>query len=50
LSAFLGNLPRIVANNRKVSIDGLYRHGFRPTPALAGTTLAYAQRGFIHMR
>lgn len=46
--AFPDNLPRIVVNNRKISVNGLYRHGFLLAPALAEMTLAYVQRGFIH--
>lgn len=47
-SAFPDNLPRIAVNNRNISVNGLYRHGFLLAPALAEMTLAYAQRGFIH--
>jgi len=46
--AFPDNLPRIIVGNRKISVNGLYRHGFLLAPALAEMTLAYAQRGFIH--
>ena len=46
--AFPDNLPRINVNNRKISVNGLYRHGFLLAPALAELTLAYVQRGFIH--
>lgn len=46
--AFSDNLPRIVVSNRKISVNGLYRHGFLLAPALAEMTLAYVQRGFIH--
>jgi glycine oxidase len=46
--AFPDNLPRINVNNRKISVNGFYRHGFLLAPALAELTLAYVQRGFIH--
>lgn len=46
--AFPDNLPRIVVSGRKLSINGLYRHGFLLAPVLAEMTLAYAQNGFIH--
>mgnify|MGYP001044124613 FL=1 len=46
--AFPDNLPRIVVSKQKISINGLYRHGFLLAPALAEMTLAYAQRGFMH--
>ncbi len=46
--AFPDNLPRIVVRGQKISVNGLYRHGFLLAPALAEMTLAYAQRGFMH--
>lgn len=46
--AFPDHLPRIVVTRKKISINGLYRHGFLLAPALAEMTLAYVQRGFIH--
>jgi glycine oxidase len=46
--AFPDNRPRIVVSGRKLSVNGLYRHGFLLAPALAEMTLAYAQDGFIH--
>lgn len=46
--AFPDNLPRIVVSKQKISVNGLYRHGFLLAPALAEMTLAYAQRGFMH--
>ena len=46
--AFPDNLPRISVNKRRITVNGLYRHGFLLAPALAELTLAYVQRGFIH--
>lgn len=46
--AFPDHLPRVVVSKQKISINGLYRHGFLMAPALAEMTLAYMQRGFIH--
>ncbi|EKS30981.1 FAD-dependent oxidoreductase [Afipia felis] len=46
--AFPDHLPRIVVSRRKISVNGLYRHGFLLAPALAEMTLSYVQRGFIH--
>jgi glycine oxidase len=45
--AFPDNLPRIAVNNRKIAVNGLYRHGFLLAPALAELTLGYVQRGAI---
>ena len=45
--AFPDNLPRIVIDNNRISVNGLYRHGFLLAPALAELTLAYVQRGAI---
>jgi glycine oxidase len=45
--AFPDNLPRITANNDKIAVNGLYRHGFLLAPALAELTLAYVRRGVI---
>jgi glycine oxidase len=41
------NLPRIAANSARISVNGLYRHGFLLAPALAELTLAYVERGAI---
>jgi len=41
------NLPRIAANGARISVNGLYRHGFLLAPALAELTLAYVERGAI---
>ncbi|MBN9587139.1 MAG: FAD-dependent oxidoreductase [Afipia sp.] len=45
--AFPDNLPRIAINDRQISVNGLYRHGFLLAPALAELTLAYVERGAI---
>lgn len=41
------NLPRIVIDKQRISVNGLYRHGFLLAPALAELTLTYVQRGVI---
>jgi glycine oxidase len=43
--AFPDNLPRITIDRNKISVNGLYRHGFLLAPALAELTLAYVKRG-----
>jgi glycine oxidase len=45
--AFPDNLPRIAINNRKIAVNGLYRHGFLLAPTLAELTLGYVERGVI---
>jgi glycine oxidase len=45
--AFPDNLPRISVHNRKIAVNGLYRHGFLLAPALAELTLGYVERGVI---
>ena len=45
--AFPDNLPRIAVNDRKIAVNGLYRHGFLLAPALAELTVGYVQRGVI---
>ena len=45
--AFPDNLPRIAIDNTRISVNGLYRHGFLLAPALAELTLAYVERGAI---
>jgi glycine oxidase len=45
--AYPDNLPRIAVHNRKIAINGLYRHGFLLAPALAELTLGYVERGVI---
>jgi glycine oxidase len=44
--AFPDNLPRISIDKR-ISVNGLYRHGFLLAPALAELTLGYVERGAI---
>jgi glycine oxidase len=45
--AFPDNLPRISVRGGKISVNGLYRHGFLLAPALAELTLSYVERGQI---
>ncbi|MBR0972793.1 FAD-dependent oxidoreductase [Bradyrhizobium japonicum] len=45
--AFPDNLPRIGIRGSRISVNGLYRHGFLIAPALAELTLQYVQRGQI---
>ena len=45
--AFPDNLPRIGIRDGRISVNGLYRHGFLIAPALAELTLQYVQRGQI---
>ena len=45
--AFPDNLPRIAVEGDKISVNGLYRHGFLLAPALAELTLGYVERGVI---
>jgi glycine oxidase len=45
--AFPDNLPRIAIDEQKISVNGLYRHGFLIAPALAELTLNYVARGQI---
>jgi len=45
--AFPDNLPRIAIDKTRISVNGLYRHGFLLAPALAELTLAYVERGAI---
>ena len=45
--AFPDNLPRISVRGRRISVNGLYRHGFLMAPALAELTLRYVERGMI---
>jgi glycine oxidase len=44
--AYPDNLPRISIDKR-ISVNGLYRHGFLLAPALAELTLGYVERGAI---
>jgi len=41
------NLPRIAIDKQKISVNGLYRHGFLLAPALAELALGYVARGVI---
>lgn len=45
--AFPDNLPRITVDKKRISVNGLYRHGFLLAPALAELTLAYVERGAL---
>jgi glycine oxidase len=45
--AFPDNLPRIAIHDRRIAVNGLYRHGFLLAPALAELTLGYVERGAI---
>jgi glycine oxidase len=45
--AFPDNLPRIRIDKNRISVNGLYRHGFLLAPALAELTLGYVARGTI---
>src|SRR5256885_1286923 len=45
--AFPDNLPRIAIDKQRISVNGLYRHGFLLAPALAELTLGYVARGVI---
>ena len=43
--AYPDNLPRIVIEQERITVNGLYRHGFLLAPALAELTLSYVERG-----
>ena len=45
--AYPDNLPRITVHKKRISVNGLYRHGFLLAPALAELTLAYVERGAL---
>lgn len=45
--AYPDNLPRIGVRGGRISVNGLYRHGFLLAPALAELTLSYVERGQI---
>ncbi|VIO77905.1 tRNA 5-methylaminomethyl-2-thiouridine biosynthesis bifunctional protein MnmC [Bradyrhizobium ivorense] len=45
--AFPDNLPKIRIEQERITVNGLYRHGFLLAPALAELTLAYLARGEI---
>ncbi|MSO68456.1 MAG: FAD-dependent oxidoreductase [Pseudolabrys sp.] len=43
--AFPDNLPRIVVDDSRITVNGLYRHGFLLAPALAEVTVAHVMGG-----
>ena len=43
--AFPDNRPRITVQNKTISINGLYRHGFLLAPAIAELALKFIQNG-----
>lgn len=45
--AYPDNLPRITIEKQRISVNGLYRHGFLLAPALAELTLSYVERGAL---
>ncbi|QIG93920.1 MULTISPECIES: FAD-dependent oxidoreductase [unclassified Bradyrhizobium] len=45
--AFPDNLPKIRIEQDRITVNGLYRHGFLLAPALAELTLSYLARGEI---
>jgi glycine oxidase len=45
--AFPDNLPRIAIDRHRITVNGLFRHGFLLAPALAELTLGYVERGVI---
>jgi glycine oxidase len=45
--AYPDNLPRITVDKNRISVNGLYRHGFLLAPALAKLTLGYVERGAL---
>jgi glycine oxidase len=45
--AYPDNLPRIAIEQQRITVNGLYRHGFLLAPALAELTLSYVERGTI---
>jgi glycine oxidase len=45
--AYPDNLPRITIEKQRISVNGLYRHGFLLAPALAELTLGYVERGAL---
>jgi glycine oxidase len=46
--AFPDNRPRIIAKNRYIYVNGLYRHGFLLAPALAELVADYLETGTVH--
>ncbi|MEZ5820712.1 MAG: FAD-dependent oxidoreductase [Xanthobacteraceae bacterium] len=45
--AYPDNLPRITVDRNRISVNGLYRHGFLLAPALAELALGYVERGAL---
>jgi glycine oxidase len=45
--AYPDHLPRISIEQQRITVNGLYRHGFLLAPALAELTLGYVARGVI---
>src|SRR6202012_5317438 len=45
--AYPDNLLRIAIEQQRITVNGLYRHGFLLAPALAELTLGYVERGTI---
>jgi glycine oxidase len=43
--AFPDNLPRVTVDKCRISVNGLYRHGFLMAPALAELTVAHVLHG-----
>ncbi len=43
--AYADNLPRIVVSDGRLTVNGLYRHGFLIAPALAEIAVAHIARG-----
>jgi glycine oxidase len=43
--AFSDNIPRIVVRGRTIHVNGLYRHGYLVSPALAQAVADYIERG-----
>ena len=39
--AFPDNLPRVTIDERRITVNGLYRHGFLLAPAVAEVTVAH---------
>ena len=42
---FPDNLPRVTVDERRISVNGLYRHGFLLAPAVAEVTVAHVLGG-----
>jgi glycine oxidase len=45
--AYPDHLPRVTVDKTRISVNGLYRHGFLLAPALAELTLHYVERGAL---